>query len=88
MSRWHDMVDWIGGWPFEVAKPEQIFEFLKRRGFLLLTMTTSRGGLGCNEFVFLRRPCNLKTLESLGEDCELPKTIASDKRSVLSSTVN
>ena len=25
MSRWHDLVDWVGGWPFEVATPEQVF---------------------------------------------------------------
>lgn len=22
MSRWHDLVDWVGGYPFEVASPE------------------------------------------------------------------
>src|SRR5262249_54096870 len=27
MSPWHDVVDWSGGYPFEVAKPERIFEF-------------------------------------------------------------
>jgi len=32
MSRWHDIVDWVGGWPFEVAKPEEVFGFLKRNG--------------------------------------------------------
>ena len=52
MSRWHDMVDWIGGYPFEVAKPEEIFNFLKERGFELTAMTTCAGGLGCNEFAF------------------------------------
>src|SRR5262249_16272109 len=25
MSRWHDLLDWVGGYPFEVAKPEEIF---------------------------------------------------------------
>lgn len=28
MSKWHDLIDWIEGYPFEVAKPEQIFDFL------------------------------------------------------------
>ena len=55
MSPWHDMVDWVGGYPFEVAKPEEIFEFFKARGFLLHAMKTCGGGIGCNEFVF-RRP--------------------------------
>lgn len=32
MSRWHDIVDWVGGYPFEVAKPEEVFDFCRRRG--------------------------------------------------------
>jgi SAM-dependent methyltransferase len=55
MSRWHDLVDWVGGYPFEVAKPEQILDFLRPRGFELERMKTCGGGLGCNQFVFTRR---------------------------------
>ena len=54
MSRWHDLVDWVGGYPFEVAKPEQIFDFFKERGFELEKLLTVGGGLGCNQFVFSR----------------------------------
>lgn len=55
MSRWHDLVDWVGGYPFEVAKPEEILDFLRPRGFELERMKTCGGGLGCNQFVFSRR---------------------------------
>jgi 2-polyprenyl-3-methyl-5-hydroxy-6-metoxy-1,4-benzoquinol methylase len=51
MSYWHDLIDWIGGYPFEVAKPEEIFNFYKHRGFVLKQLTTNVG-IGCNEFVF------------------------------------
>ncbi len=54
MSRWHDLVDWCGGYPFEVAKPEAIFDFYRERGFRLLKLKTCGGSLGCNEFVFER----------------------------------
>jgi 2-polyprenyl-3-methyl-5-hydroxy-6-metoxy-1,4-benzoquinol methylase len=54
MSRWHDMVDWVGGLPFEVAKPETIFDFYRDRGFVLNRLRTCAGGLGCNQFVFSR----------------------------------
>lgn len=54
MSRWHDWVDWVGGYPFETAKPEEIFEFYKERGFVLAKLVTCGGGLGCNQFVFRR----------------------------------
>jgi 2-polyprenyl-6-hydroxyphenyl methylase/3-demethylubiquinone-9 3-methyltransferase len=54
MSRWHDLIDWVGGYPFEVAKPEEVLEFCRRRGFNLLRLKTCGGGLGCNEYVFER----------------------------------
>ena len=56
MSYWHDLIDWIGGFPFEVAQPEQVFEFMRVRGFRLERLKTCGGGLGCNEFVFNRSP--------------------------------
>jgi 2-polyprenyl-3-methyl-5-hydroxy-6-metoxy-1,4-benzoquinol methylase len=55
MSPWRDVVDWVGGYPFEVAKPEDVLVFLKARGFSLERLKTCGGGLGCNEFVFQRR---------------------------------
>jgi 2-polyprenyl-3-methyl-5-hydroxy-6-metoxy-1,4-benzoquinol methylase len=54
MSAWHDIVDWAGGYPFEVAKPEQVFEFYKQRGFALVKLIT-RAGIGNNEFVLQRK---------------------------------
>ncbi len=55
MSPWHDVVDWVGGYPFEVAKPEEIFDFYRDRGLTLRRLTTCAGGKGCNQFVFDRR---------------------------------
>lgn len=54
MSAWRDVVDWIGGYPFEVAKPEEIFDLFKQKGFRLERLKTLKGGNGCNEFVFTR----------------------------------
>jgi SAM-dependent methyltransferase len=56
MSRWHDLVDWVGGYPFEVAVPEQVLEHAIARGFGLRQLRTVGGSNGCNEFVFERRP--------------------------------
>jgi 2-polyprenyl-6-hydroxyphenyl methylase/3-demethylubiquinone-9 3-methyltransferase len=54
MSAKHDLVDWVGGYPFEVARPEQVFDFMRERGFELRHLKTCAGGLGCNEYVFER----------------------------------
>ena len=56
MSVWYDLVDWVGGYPHEVAKPEQIFDFFSERGFTLVQLATDGGGHGCNEYVFLNKP--------------------------------
>ena len=52
MSPWRDVVDWVGGYPFEVACPDAVFDFFKARGFTLSRLKTCGGGIGCNEFVF------------------------------------
>ncbi|TWT95511.1 class I SAM-dependent methyltransferase [Neorhodopirellula pilleata] len=54
MSAWHDWVDWIGGLPFEVAKPEAIILPLRNQGFVLQNLKTVGSGWGCNEYVFRR----------------------------------
>lgn len=55
MSRWHDWVDWLGGYPFEVARPDAIFDLYHQRGFSLERLKTNKGDLGCNEYVFTKR---------------------------------
>lgn len=55
MDLWVDTKDWVGGYPFEVAKPEEIFEFCKKRHFELQYLQTNAGGIACNEYVFRRR---------------------------------
>jgi 2-polyprenyl-6-hydroxyphenyl methylase/3-demethylubiquinone-9 3-methyltransferase len=52
MNLWHDMIDWLGGYPFEVATPDEIVAFALSRNFSLLRLKTCGGRPGCNEFVF------------------------------------
>lgn len=52
MSRWRDIIDWVGGYPYEVSTPDEVFEFCKSRGFVLTKLNVGRVGLGCNQFVF------------------------------------
>ena len=55
MNRWHDIVDWVGGYPYEVAGPTKLFDFFRERGFQVDRMKCDNVGLGCNEMVFRRR---------------------------------
>lgn len=52
MSAFHDVIDWVGGFPFEVASPQSIFDFYASRGMSLVGMNLVGRGHGCNEFTF------------------------------------
>lgn len=72
MSPHRDVVDWVGGYPFEVAKPEEIFEFYRDRGYTLRGLLTCGGGHGCNQFVFVKSAPKPTSRRSKKE-AELPK---------------
>jgi 2-polyprenyl-6-hydroxyphenyl methylase/3-demethylubiquinone-9 3-methyltransferase len=52
MSAWHDWHDWLGGYPFEAAKPESIILPIQQAGFTLTNLNTQYGSVGCVEYVF------------------------------------
>ncbi len=54
MTLWYDMIDWLGGWPFEVSRPEEITGFFSGRGYRVQQLQTVGRRAGCNEFVFSR----------------------------------
>jgi 2-polyprenyl-6-hydroxyphenyl methylase/3-demethylubiquinone-9 3-methyltransferase len=54
MLLWHDLVDWLGGWPFEVARPAAVLDFARARGFSPVQVVTVGRRNGCNEFVLRR----------------------------------
>ena len=54
MSAYRDVVDWIGGYPFEVARAEEVFRFYRDRRLTLRELKTCGGKHGCNEFVFAK----------------------------------
>ncbi len=54
MSLWYDMLDWLGGYPFEVASPEAVIGQVQRHGFFLQKTHLCGTRHGCNEFLFKR----------------------------------
>lgn len=53
MSRWHDMVDWIGGYPYEFTSAQQLVDFYERDRFKLCKLKAN-DGYGCHQLVFER----------------------------------
>jgi 2-polyprenyl-6-hydroxyphenyl methylase/3-demethylubiquinone-9 3-methyltransferase len=67
MSFWHDVHDWLGGYPYESSTPEETCAFVENMGFepaMIAALKKSLGlfGTGCAEYVFRRRP-----VASMGE---------------------
>lgn len=54
MALWADLLDWLGGYPFEVARPSDVVEFYEARGLRLVRSSLVGSRSGCNEFVFQR----------------------------------
>lgn len=50
----NDVIDWLGGYPYEFASPDEIINFLGERGMLCRKLNY-RQGLGCSEYLFVRR---------------------------------
>lgn len=54
-----DIIDWIGGYPYESASPDEIIDFVTKRGFTLKKLRNAESpqayglfGTGCAEFIF------------------------------------
>lgn len=52
MSFFYDIVDWLGGYPYQYAHQSQINDFVQAKGFKLIKTTSPAVPTGCNEFIF------------------------------------
>jgi 2-polyprenyl-3-methyl-5-hydroxy-6-metoxy-1,4-benzoquinol methylase len=57
MSYYHDIHDWMGGYPYESIRPDTLISYVEARHFKLVRSITRPGGIGifgagCDEFVF------------------------------------
>ncbi|WP_048203475.1 hypothetical protein [Methanocaldococcus infernus] len=53
MDFWTDLVDGLGGYPYEFASVEEIKSFFLKRNFKVVKIKKS-DGYGCNEFLFMK----------------------------------
>ncbi len=48
----HDVVDWVGGYPYEYATKEEIVAFVSKLGFKAVKVVPAQVFTGCNQVVF------------------------------------
>lgn len=54
MDFYYNVVDWVGGYPYEYASIEEVTRYLVAKGFTLRSATMAKVPTGCNEFAFTR----------------------------------
>lgn len=54
MNFYYDIIDWVGGYPYEYATIEKVKDFLQSLGFRLERCIPAAVPTGCNQFVFKR----------------------------------
>jgi 2-polyprenyl-6-hydroxyphenyl methylase/3-demethylubiquinone-9 3-methyltransferase len=54
MDFYYDIVDWVGGYPYEFATAQEVRGFLQPLGFVLDRFMAATVPTGCNQFVFRR----------------------------------
>ncbi len=55
MDFYYNVVDWVGGYPYEYATVEDVTSLLDTLGFEIVRINPALVPIGCNEFVFRRR---------------------------------
>jgi len=55
MDFYFDVIDWVGGYPYEYASHEEVLTMVEPMGFTCTRFIPSQVPTGCNEFVFRRR---------------------------------
>jgi SAM-dependent methyltransferase len=54
MSFYYDVIDWVGGYPYEYADKDEVINYVERLGFKCIKFVKPTVPTGCNEFVFLK----------------------------------
>lgn len=52
MDFYYDVIDWVGGYPYEYASAAEVISYCEKLGFRLEKLVPPEVPTGCNEFVF------------------------------------
>ena len=55
MDFFYDIIDWLGGYPYEYASRKEIQTFLNQLGFKNIRTIPAQVPTGCNEFIFMTK---------------------------------
>lgn len=67
MDFWHDVDDWLGGYPYQSATNAEVIRFARARGFRLSDRSSTKRtiglfGAGCCEYVFVQGNASTRSI--------------------------
>ncbi len=54
MDFFYDVIDWVGGYPYEYATADEVINYITNLGFKHIKLNKALVPTGCNEFIFQR----------------------------------
>ena len=58
MNFYYDIIDWLGGYPYEYTSIKEMEEFFSGKSFRLIKNWPAKVPTGCNEFIFRKNTAN------------------------------
>jgi len=55
MNFYFDIIDWVGGYPYEYASKSEILNYVEGFGFTCVKSIPAEVPTGCNQFIFIRK---------------------------------
>lgn len=55
MTFYYDVIDWLGGFPYEYASKEELISLVEPQGFILKKFIPAQVPTGCHEYVFRKK---------------------------------
>lgn len=52
MNFFYDIIDWVGGYPYEYASTKEIISYFEKKGYECIKTIPAKVPTGCNEFIF------------------------------------
>jgi ubiquinone/menaquinone biosynthesis C-methylase UbiE len=54
MDFYFNVIDWVGGYPYEYASQKELIEIVNKQGFCCIKKIPAEVPTGCNEYVFMK----------------------------------
>ena len=56
MDFFYNVIDWVGGYPYEYASSAEVIKYIESMGFRVCRFVPAQVPTGCNEFIFRQKP--------------------------------